>query len=93
MFYHFSIIFYSLYLQQKELFLGKLDPGSPRSGERKMSSSSSSSMKTKWLKAFRSLKPATSATATNERYVFRFKSESDDSNSRCCGYQLKLIYL
>ncbi|XP_050098544.1 uncharacterized protein LOC126579207 isoform X2 [Anopheles aquasalis] len=45
---------------QKELFLGRIDPGSPR-GERKMSSSSSSSMKTKWLKAFRSLKPAGSA--------------------------------
>ncbi|KAG5670352.1 hypothetical protein PVAND_000626 [Polypedilum vanderplanki] len=44
---------------QKELFLAKLDPGSPCvAGERKMSSSSSSSMKTKWLKAFRSLKPA-----------------------------------
>ncbi|XP_058459244.1 uncharacterized protein LOC131435409 isoform X6 [Malaya genurostris] len=46
---------------QKELFLGRIDPGSPR-GERKMSSSSSSSMKTKWLKAFRSLKPAGSAS-------------------------------
>uniref|UniRef100_A0AAG5D3N8 Phorbol-ester/DAG-type domain-containing protein n=2 Tax=Anopheles atroparvus TaxID=41427 RepID=A0AAG5D3N8_ANOAO len=45
---------------QKELFLGRIEPGSPR-GERKMSSSSSSSMKTKWLKAFRSLKPAGSA--------------------------------
>lgn len=50
-------------IAQKELFLGRIDPGSPR-GERKMSSSSSSSMKTKWLKAFRSLKPNGSA---NER--------------------------
>ncbi|XP_055619189.1 uncharacterized protein LOC129764288 isoform X3 [Toxorhynchites rutilus septentrionalis] len=56
---------------QKELFLGRIDPGSPL-GERKMSSSSSSSMKTKWLKAFRSLKPAGSANdstpKTNQMY-------------------------
>lgn len=52
---------------QKELFLTKLDPGSPR-GERKLSSASSSSMKTKWLKAFRSLKPASgSSSAQPER--------------------------
>jgi hypothetical protein len=52
---------------QKELFLAKLDPGSPCvAGERKMSSSSSSSMKTKWLKAFRSLKPA-SGPSGNDR--------------------------
>lgn len=42
--------------------MGKIDPGSPRS-ERKMSSSSTS-MKTKWLKAFRSLKPATAIAGT-----------------------------
>jgi hypothetical protein len=51
---------------QKELFLSKLEPGSPNPGERKMSTSSSSSMKTKWLKAFRSLKPAGSGSG-NEK--------------------------
>ncbi|XP_059620502.1 uncharacterized protein LOC132264349 isoform X4 [Phlebotomus argentipes] len=50
---------------QRELFLARVEPGSPR-GERKLSVSSSSSMKTKWLKAFRSLKPA-SGSAVNEK--------------------------
>ncbi|XP_055687718.1 uncharacterized protein LOC129792563 isoform X10 [Lutzomyia longipalpis] len=50
---------------QKDLFLARVEPGSPR-GERKLSVSSSSSMKTKWLKAFRSLKPA-SGSAANEK--------------------------
>ncbi|XP_055602146.1 uncharacterized protein LOC129750951 isoform X2 [Uranotaenia lowii] len=48
---------------QRALLLGRIEPNSPI-GSRKMSSSSSSSMKTKWLKAFRSLKPVVS---TNER--------------------------
>ncbi|CRL05816.1 CLUMA_CG018842, isoform A [Clunio marinus] len=52
---------------QKELFLSKFEPGSPNPGERKMSTSSSSSMKTKWLKAFRSLKPAGSGASGNEK--------------------------
>lgn len=52
---------------QKDLFLAKLDPGSPKAGERKMSTSSSTSMKTKWLKAFRSLKPASGSG--NDRYI------------------------
>ncbi|CAO1427466.1 unnamed protein product [Diamesa serratosioi] len=53
---------------QKELFLSKLDPGSPNpGGERKMSSASTTSMKTKWLKAFRSLKPAGSGSSGNDR--------------------------
>lgn len=60
---------------QKELFLGKtFEPSSPRAtatasgsgytstnNERKLSVASSSSMKTKWLKAFRSLKPTSGA--------------------------------
>lgn len=54
-----------LIILQKELFLGKSDPTSPRA-ERKLSIASSSSMKTKWLKAFRSLKP-TSASAPSEK--------------------------
>lgn len=73
---------YVSFALQKELFLGKTDPGSgsppriekekdrerDRERERKLSSSSSS-MKTKWLKAFRSLKPAT-AIASTVKYVF-----------------------
>lgn len=53
-----KLIEFYYFHSQKELFLSKLDPGSPKAGERKMSTSSSTSMKTKWLKAFRSLKPA-----------------------------------
>lgn len=62
--FFFSLLcfFFFVFSLQKELFLGKIDPGSPRS-ERKMSSSSTS-MKTKWLKAFRSLKPATAIAGT-----------------------------
>lgn len=61
--FEFQFIFNPFqFVLQKELFLGKADPGSPRS-ERKMSSSSTS-MKTKWLKAFRSLKPATAIAGT-----------------------------
>lgn len=48
--------------------MGKTDLGSPPRNERKLSASSSS-MKTKWLKAFRSLKPAT-AIAGTVKYVF-----------------------
>lgn len=51
--------------------MGKADPGSPPRNERKLSSSSSS-MKTKWLKAFRSLKPAT-AIASTVKYVSKAK--------------------
>lgn len=50
---------------QRELFLNKFEPRSP-SGERKLSAASTASMKTKWLKAFRSLKPA-SGSAANEK--------------------------
>jgi hypothetical protein len=53
---------FNLLSLQKELFLSKLEPGSPNPGERKMSTASTSSMKTKWLKAFRSLKPAGSGS-------------------------------
>uniref|UniRef100_A0A336LMM8 CSON012985 protein n=1 Tax=Culicoides sonorensis TaxID=179676 RepID=A0A336LMM8_CULSO len=53
---------------QKELFQKKVEPGSPvGSSERKLSTSSSSSMKTKWMNAFRSLKPASSSSATAEK--------------------------
>lgn len=51
---------------QKELFLNKLEPGSPR-GERKLSTASGTSMKTKWLKAFRSLKPASGSGQPERR--------------------------
>ncbi|XP_031637064.1 uncharacterized protein LOC116349649 isoform X3 [Contarinia nasturtii] len=59
---------------QKELFLGKADLGSPPRSERKLSTSSSS-MKTKWLKAFRSLKPATAIAGT-------VKKNDQSSNGR-----------
>lgn len=54
---------------QKELFIKKAEPGSPIGGpgERKLSTSSSSSMKTKWMKAFRSLKPASSSSGAPEK--------------------------
>ncbi|XP_055320019.1 uncharacterized protein LOC129577281 isoform X2 [Sitodiplosis mosellana] len=60
---------------QKELFLGKADLGSPPRTERKLSTSSSS-MKTKWLKAFRSLKPATAIAGTVK------KNADQSSNGR-----------
>lgn len=66
---------------QKELFLGKADLGSPpriERSERKLSTSSTS-MKTKWLKAFRSLKPAT-AIASSVKYVI---SQCFNYRARC----------
>ncbi|XP_062544756.1 uncharacterized protein LOC134211662 isoform X2 [Armigeres subalbatus] len=65
---------------QKELFLGRIDPGSPR-GERKMSSSSSSSMKTKWLKAFRSLKPAGSANDRKSGNGAQIRFDGSDNHN------------
>lgn len=65
---HFCLFFFHFGFSQKELFLGKADLGSPPRSERKLSTSSSS-MKTKWLKAFRSLKPAT-AIAGTVKYVY-----------------------
>ncbi|TDG51778.1 hypothetical protein AWZ03_001838 [Drosophila navojoa] len=47
----------------KELFVSKVEPTSPRN-ERKFSAATAPSMKTKWLKAFKSLKPAGSGSAT-----------------------------
>jgi hypothetical protein len=43
-------------LFQKELFVSKVESASDSTRERKMSSSSTGSMKNKWLKAFKSLK-------------------------------------
>ncbi|TMW51996.1 hypothetical protein DOY81_002914, partial [Sarcophaga bullata] len=51
---------------QKELFVSKVDPGSPR-GERKFSAATAPSMKTKWLKAIKSLKPASGSAAQADR--------------------------
>uniref|UniRef100_A0A1I8PL17 Stac-like n=1 Tax=Stomoxys calcitrans TaxID=35570 RepID=A0A1I8PL17_STOCA len=51
---------------QKELFVSKLDPGSPR-GERKLSAATAPSMKTKWLKAIKSLKPASGSAVQSDR--------------------------
>ncbi|XP_021916458.1 SH3 and cysteine-rich domain-containing protein isoform X4 [Zootermopsis nevadensis] len=48
---------------QKELFASKVESASDSSRERKMSSSSTGSMKNKWLKAFKSLK--TTSTPSN----------------------------
>ncbi|KAH8400824.1 hypothetical protein KR009_001207 [Drosophila setifemur] len=47
---------------QKDLFVSKVEPTSPRN-ERKFSAATAPSMKTKWLKAFKSLKPAGSGSA------------------------------
>ncbi|KAL9912437.1 SH3 and cysteine-rich domain-containing protein isoform 4-T4 [Glossina fuscipes fuscipes] len=51
---------------QKELFVSKVDPGSPRA-ERKLSAATAPSMKTKWLKAIKSLKPASGSAVQADR--------------------------
>ncbi|XP_018795906.1 PREDICTED: uncharacterized protein LOC108973251 isoform X3 [Bactrocera latifrons] len=51
---------------QKELYASKVDPGSPRA-ERKLSAATAPSMKTKWLKAFRSLKPASGSAPADSQ--------------------------
>lgn len=49
---------------QKELFASKIDAAEGGTGrDRKMSSSSTGSMKSKWLKAFKSLKTPTSSSS------------------------------
>lgn len=64
-----SLILHSLFLLQKELFVSKVEPTSPRN-ERKFSAATAPSMKTKWLKAFKSLKPAGSGSAQQaDRWV------------------------
>lgn len=52
------IIMYFFLCSQKELFAVKMDAADGGAGgpDRKMSSASTSSMKNKWLKAFKSLK-------------------------------------
>ncbi|CAD7013837.1 unnamed protein product [Ceratitis capitata] len=50
-------VHYQPFSVEKDLYVSKVDPGSPRA-ERKLSAATAPSMKTKWLKAFRSLKPA-----------------------------------
>lgn len=60
--------------------MGRIDPGSPR-GERKMSSSSSSSMKTKWLKAFRSLKPTGSANDRKSGNGAQLRFDGSDNHN------------
>jgi hypothetical protein len=47
---------------QKELFASKVETASDSTRERKMSSSSTGSMKNKWLKAFKSLKTTTASS-------------------------------
>lgn len=50
-----------VFFLQKELFAAKLDAAEGGTGrDRKMSSSSTGSMKSKWLKAFKSLKTTSS---------------------------------
>ncbi|XP_020717503.1 uncharacterized protein LOC101453779 isoform X1 [Ceratitis capitata] len=51
---------------QKDLYVSKVDPGSPRA-ERKLSAATAPSMKTKWLKAFRSLKPASGSAPADSQ--------------------------
>lgn len=56
----------SNYFFQKELFGSKVE-GSDSGRERKMSTSSTGSMKSKWMKAFKSLKtPPTNGTTAKE---------------------------
>lgn len=50
------VIKFLIFLFQKELFTHKLESDAGASRERKMSASSTASMKNKWLKAFKSLK-------------------------------------
>ncbi|CAG2057231.1 unnamed protein product, partial [Timema podura] len=50
---------------KKELFASKVESTSESGRERKMSSSSTGSMKNKWLKAFKSLKTGSGTTPTN----------------------------
>lgn len=59
----------NIFILQKELFLGRpSEPGSPIRNERKLSGTvpSSLSMKTKWLKAFKSLKPTSGPTPADK---------------------------
>jgi len=63
---------FSFRILQKDLFVSKVEPTSPRN-ERKFSAATAPSMKTKWLKAFKSLKPAGSGSAQQaDRWVRRF---------------------
>nr|CAD7407119.1 unnamed protein product [Timema cristinae] len=50
---------------RKELFASKVESTSESGRERKMSSSSTGSMKNKWLKAFKSLKTGSGTNPTN----------------------------
>lgn len=61
---------------QRELFAAKADSGGG-AVDRKLSSSSAGSMKNKWLKAFRSLKPPSAPpphAAPPDKYVFSLQS-------------------
>lgn len=62
----------TLFLLQRELFAAKADSGAT-AVDRKLSSSSAGSMKNKWLKAFRSLKPPSVPpphAAPPDKYVY-----------------------
>ncbi|XP_077292227.1 uncharacterized protein LOC143915436 isoform X2 [Arctopsyche grandis] len=65
---------------QKELFAAKADPADV---DRKLSSSSSGSMKNKWLKAFKSLKPtnATSQSAQSAQNIDKKNGSGKDLRS------------
>lgn len=63
--YNWRVVFLCLLLQ-KELFASK-DGGGAEGRERKMSNSSGGSMKTKWMKAFKSLK---TSEPTSGKWVF-----------------------
>jgi hypothetical protein len=52
---------------QKELFASKVESASDSNRERKMSSSSTGSMKNKWLKAFKSLKTSGASNGTTNK--------------------------
>lgn len=65
------MIIIGFFLLQRELFAAKADSGSA-AVDRKLSTSSAGSMKNKWLKAFRSLKPPSAPpphAAPPDKYV------------------------
>uniref|UniRef100_A0A1V1FKT3 Putative cysteine-rich protein 13 n=1 Tax=Reticulitermes speratus TaxID=60591 RepID=A0A1V1FKT3_9NEOP len=68
---------------QKELFASKVESASDSNRERKMSSSSTGSMKNKWLKAFKSLKTSAASNGTTNK-----ESEKKNGKDREGAFQV-----
>uniref|UniRef100_A0A1B0AZP2 Uncharacterized protein n=1 Tax=Glossina palpalis gambiensis TaxID=67801 RepID=A0A1B0AZP2_9MUSC len=66
---------------KKELFVSKVDPGSPRA-ERKLSAATAPSMKTKWLKAIKSLKPASGSAVQTDSIFTTFPAAPTSDDGR-----------